>query len=105
MDISKARRLVELEKEGRKVLLTLYEGNLVSSCIEEQEKKFCETCQCEDGVCQEYIEHMKAQGYQATEIELGELELEESLPRFLQQREIPIEVQPVVEQASVPGEA
>ena len=88
MDISKARRLVELEKEGRKILLTLWEGNLISSCVEEQEKKYCETCHCDDEICQEYIEHLKAQGYGATEIKLGELETAESLPRFLEEREV-----------------
>ncbi|MBA7533540.1 hypothetical protein ES705_25780 [subsurface metagenome] len=102
MDISKARRLVELEKEGRKILLTLWEGNLISSCVTEEPpptsslefpppaaKQFCETCQCDDKVCQEYIEHMKAQGYGATEIKLGELEDAESLPKFLKEREHP----------------
>ena len=97
MDISKARRLVELEKEGRKILLTLWEGNLISSCVEEQEKKFCETCQCDDEVCQEYIEHLKAQGYGATEIKLGELEAAESLPSFIQERKGAEKVEPVPE--------
>jgi len=87
MDISKARRLVELEKEGRKILLTLWEGNLISSCIEEKEKKYCETCQCDDEICQEYIDHLKSQGYGATEVILGELEAAESLPKFLEERE------------------
>ena len=83
MAIAKAKRLIELEKEGRKVLVTIYEGGQVSSCIEDEAKKYCETCQCDDELCQEWIEHLKSQGYQATEIELGELELEESLPSFL----------------------
>jgi len=103
MDISKARRLVELEKEGRKILLTLWEGNLISSCVTEEPpptsslefpppaaKQFCETCQCNDEICQEYIDHLKAQGYGATEIKLGELEDAESLPKFLKERERPV---------------
>jgi len=97
VDISKARRLVELEKEGRKILLTLWEGNRISSCVEEQEKKYCETCQCDDEICQEYIEHLKSQGYGATEITLGELEAAESLPKFLEEREVRVKVTPVVE--------
>ncbi|MBA7680425.1 hypothetical protein ES703_88741 [subsurface metagenome] len=103
MDISKAKRLIELEKGGRKVLVTIYEGGQVSSCIEDEAKKYCETCQCDDELCQEWIEHLKSQGYQATEIELGELELEESLPKFLKQREITIkpEVVAVVEPSNV----
>ena len=96
MDISKARRLVELEKEGRKVLLTLWDGNLVSSCVEEQEKKYCETCQCDDEICQEYIDHLKSQGYGATEIELDELEATESLPKFLEERGRIVHVQPKI---------
>ena len=99
MDVSKARRLVELEKDGRKVLLTLWEGNQISSCVEEKEKKFCETCQCDDEVCQEYIDHLKGQGYGATEIQLGELGAAESLPKFLEERDRIVHVQPKVVRA------
>ena len=97
MDISKARRLVELEKDGRKVLLTLWGRNLVSSCVEKQEKTYCETCQCNDETCQEYIEHMKAQGYGVTEIKLGEVDAAESLPKFLEEREVSVRAHPVIE--------
>ncbi|GAI76842.1 unnamed protein product [marine sediment metagenome] len=97
MDISKARRLVELEKEGRKILLTLWDGNLISSCVEENEKKYCETCHCNDEICQEYIDHLKAQGYGATEVKLGKLELEESLPKFLEERVGVAKIEPVPE--------
>jgi len=103
MDISKARRLVELEKEGRKILLTLWEGNLISSCVEDQEKKYCETCQCDDEICQEYIDHLKAKGYGATEITLGEVPAE-SLPKFLEERVIHVKpkvVREVIEHADV----
>jgi len=87
MDITKAKKVVELEKEGRKILIALYEGGQVSSCVEAEAKKYCETCQADDELCQEWIDHLKSQGYEATEMELGELELEESLPKFLEQRE------------------
>ena len=97
MDITKAKKLVELEKDGRKVLLTLWEGDQISTCVEDQQKKYCESCQGDEGLCLEYIEDMKARGYQATEVELGELELEESLPKFLQEREITVEPTEVVE--------
>ena len=105
MDISKARKVVELTKDNRKILITIYEGGQVSSCIEDEAKKYCETCQCDEGLCQEYIEDMKTRGYQATEVELGELELEESLPKFLQEREVrvkpPVAVAVEVEAAIV----
>ena len=103
MDISKARRLVELEKEGSKILLTVWEGNLISSCVEEKEKKYCETCQCDDEICQEYIEHLKSQGYGATEIKLGELETAESLPKFLEERgtSVPVVETEVIEHADI----
>jgi len=117
MDISKAKKVFELSKDNRKILVTLYEGGQVSSCVTEEPpptstlefpppvaKQYCETCQCDDGLCQEWIEHLKSQGYQATEFELGELELAESLPKFLEEREIPVEVQPVAEEAPAPGE-
>lgn len=89
MDISKAKKLVELTKGDRKILVTVYEGGQVSSCIEDEAKKsYCETCQADDETCRQWIEHLKSQGYEATEIELGDLEIEQSLPRFLEEREI-----------------
>jgi len=97
MDISKARKVVELTKDKTKILITIYEGGQVSSCIEDEAKKYCETCQCDEGLCQEYIEDMKTRGYQATEVELGELELEESLPKFLQEREVRVKPPATVE--------
>lgn len=102
MDISKAKKFVELTKGDRKILVTIYEGGQVSSCIEDEAKKsYCETCQADDETCQEWIEHLKSQGYQATEIELGELEIEESLPKFLEQRAVA--VKPEVAIAVQPG--
>lgn len=86
MDITTARKLVELTKGDRKVLLTVYDGNQVSSCVEEAGRAACENCQADDAMCQEYVEHMKAQGYEVTEIELGELDIAESLPKFLRER-------------------
>ena len=99
MDITKARKVIELEKEGRKILVTLYEGGQVSSCVEEETRRYCETCLCNDELCQEWIESLKQKGYEATEIELGELEIDESLPKFLQEREttVPTEVERKVE--------
>ena len=98
MDISKAKKLVELTKGDRKILVTIYEGGQVSSCIEDEAKKsYCETCQADDETCRQWIEHLKSQGYEATEIELGDLEIEESLPKFLSEREISAEPEAVVE--------
>lgn len=101
MDKSKAEKLVELEKGDRKILVTLWGNGQISSCVEEATKKYCENCQGDEALCNEYIEHLKSQGYQATEIELGELGLEESLPRFLEEREIT--VKPEVAVAVQPG--
>lgn len=110
MDIRKAKKFIELSKDNRKILVTLYEGGQVSSCVTEEPpptsslefpppaaKQYCETCQCNDETCQEYIEHLKSQGYGATEIELGELEATESLPKFLKEREVSVRAHPVVE--------
>lgn len=113
MDVSKAKKVVELTKGDRKILVTVYEGGQVSSCIEDEaKKKYCETCQADDETCQQWIEHLKEKGYEATEIELGELELEESLPKFLEEKEVTVKpetaiaVEPnnVVEEAPAPGE-
>lgn len=104
MDISKARRVIELEKDGRKVLVTLWGGDQISSCVtgEHNRKQSCETCQGNDELCRDYVEHLKSRGYQATEIELGELELEESLPKFLEEREVTVEPKVVVEPEAGP---
>jgi len=40
---------------------------------------------------------MTSQGYKATEFELGDLELEESLPKFLNRREEPSEAPTEIE--------
>ena len=95
--VIQTKRLIELTKGDRKILVTVYEGGQVSSCIETETKKYCETCEADDETCQQWIEHLKEKGYEATEIELGELEIEESLPRFLEEREVKVEVTPVVE--------
>lgn len=86
MDITKAKKVVELIKDNRKILVTFFEGDVVSSCVEEETKKSCENCQCDEGTCNEWIESLKEKGYKATEIELGELGIEESLPKFLEKR-------------------
>jgi len=113
--ITKAKKVIELSKDNRKILVTLYEGGQVSSCVTEEPppteslefpppvaKQYCETCQCDDETCQEWISHLKEKGYEATEIELGELELEESLPKFLEGREVTIK--PKVAVAVQPGD-
>jgi len=104
VDISKAKKLIELEKGDRKILITLWEGDQISSCVtsEDNKKQHCESCQGDDELCRDYVEHLKSQGYEATEIELGELELEESLPQFLEEREaVKIAVEPEVESEEV----
>lgn len=88
MDISKAKKLIELNKEDKKVLVTLFEGGQISSCVEAAESKYCETCQGDDELCNDYVEHLKSQGYTATEYEVGKLDTEESLPRFLAGRDV-----------------
>ena len=97
MDITKAKKVFELSKDNKKILVTLWEGEQISSCVIEEPpptstlefpppiaKQYCETCQCDDKTCQEWIDHLKGKGYQATEIKLGELEAAESLPKFLE---------------------
>jgi len=97
MDITKARKVVELSKDNKKILVTLWESGQISSCVADEVKQHCETCQGDEGLCNEFIEHLKSQGYQATEVELAELEIEEGLPKFLEQREIHIKPKVVVE--------
>ena len=110
MDITRAKKVVVLSKDNRKILITLYEGGQVSSCVTEEPpptsrlefpppaaKQYCEACQCDDETCQEYIEHLKEKGYQATEVELAELGLEESLPKFLEERKVADKIEPVPE--------
>lgn len=97
MDITKATKVVELTKGDRKILVTVYEGGQVASCIEAESKKYCETCQTDDETYQQWIEHLKENGYEAIEVELGELEPEESLPKFLQSREVPAEPEAATE--------
>lgn len=97
MDITKAKRLYELSKDNRKILLTVWEGDNISSCVEEAEKKYCETCQGDDTLCRDYVEHLKSQGYSATEVELGAPESAESLPRFVLERGVAAKVETVLE--------
>jgi len=87
MDITKAKKVVRLSKEGREVFVTLWEGDKISSCVEEQETKqqYCETCEGNEELCSQFIDYLKEKGYEATEVPLGP-EVEESLPRFLKQR-------------------
>lgn len=102
MNIPKAKKVVELTKDNRRILVTLLEGDQVASCIEEEAKKYCESCQCDEALCNEWIEHLKGKGYQATEVEIGELGPEESLPRFLEGRREAIPASP--ESSAPPAE-
>ena len=83
---AKVKKVVELIKDDSKILITVLEGDQVASCVEEETKKYCEACQCDEGMCDEWIEHLKSKGYQATEVRLGEMDGGESLPRFLEDR-------------------
>ena len=91
------KRVVELNKEGKRILVTLWDNNKVVSCLTDETEKRCQSCDCDDESCQEWINHLKEQGYSATEIELGELGDKESLPRFLQERESQAQVEPEAE--------
>jgi len=110
VDITKAKKVFELSKDNKKILVTLWEGDKISSCVTEEPpptstleapppaaKQYCETCQCDDETCLEWINHLKEKGYQATEIKLGELELEESLPKFLEERKVVDKIEPLPE--------
>lgn len=94
MDITKPKKVIELTKDNRKILLTLWDGNNISSCVEEADKKYCESCQGDDDVCRDYVEHLKSRGYTATEVEMREPEAVESLPRFMQERETAVKATP-----------
>lgn len=89
MPITKAKKIIELSKDNRKILVTVYD-NQVSSCVEMEAKKYCESCQCDEKTCGEWINYLKGKGYSATEVELGELGLEESLPKFLEGKKLSV---------------
>ena len=93
--VTPAKKLIELTKDNKKILVTIFEGGQISSCVQDEHKQYCETCQCDDETCEEWIEHLKGKGYSATEVKLGELEMEESLPKFLEERER--DIMPAVE--------
>lgn len=100
MDITKAKKVVELEKEGKKVLVALWEGDKITSCVTDQVRQSCEACDGNEEVVQEYINHLKEQGYRATELVLPMVEAEESLPKFVQERGIKVKVTAVIEEAA-----
>lgn len=87
IEINEAKKIVELRKDDRKILVTVYESGQVSCCTEERNESFCEKCQCDDETCKQWIENMKEKGYQATEIELGGLK-DDSLHSFIASRAI-----------------
>lgn len=84
--MARAKKLIELTKDNTKVVVTVWDEGKISSCVEAEAKKYCETCDGDDILCQEYIEHLKSRGFQAQEIELGELSVEDTLPEFIRQR-------------------
>lgn len=88
-----AKRVVALTKDNKRILVTYWDSGLISSCVEEESSQTCESCQGDDELCQQWVEHLKEKGYEATEVALGE-EVEESLPRFLEQREVRVKVEP-----------
>lgn len=92
MNISKAKRIIELSKPGssRKILVTVWQDDKISSCVEEEASRFCETCDADDELCQEWLAHLEGKGYTASEIELDELEPEESLPRFVEEKQVEV---------------
>lgn len=97
MDITKAKKIVELYKDNRRILVALWEGDKISSCVEEESQQRCESCEGNEELCNDYINHLKEQGYQETELQIGELGAEESLPKFLEERESKVKATPVVE--------
>lgn len=94
MDISKAKKVVELTKDNRRILVTLWENDKISSCVEEESSQRCESCEGDEQCCNDFIEYLKDRGYQATEFQVSGPELEESLPRFLEEREVSVKVPP-----------
>ena len=89
MGIERARRVVRLTKEDspKEVLVTMWEGGRLSSCVvDEGVRQSCQACEGDDALCSEWLDYLKQRGYTATEVELGDGETEESLPRFLEGR-------------------
>ena len=96
MDIKEAKRIIELAKGNTKILVALFERGQVTSCIiEDKKRQFCQSCEADDELCNQYIEHLKERGYTATEIELDEIEPEESLPKFMESR---LEILPTIDE-------
>lgn len=98
----KAKRITELNKEGKSILVALWPDDKVISCVTSELAKRCESGVCDEETFNHYINYLKEQGYEATEIELGELELEESLPKFLEERKR--DIMPAVEPSAEAAE-
>ena len=91
MDITKARRVIKLTKEDsdREILVTVWDNDRLSSCVVEDEKRqSCQSCDANDELCQEWLGYLQGKGYTASEIELEEAEPDESLPKFMERREV-----------------
>lgn len=101
MDITKAKRVVELTKDNKRILVTLWDGDKISSCVEEESRQQCESCEGDEQCCNEFIEYLKERGYQATELQVTGPEVEESLPRFIEEREARVQVLPIVAEGSL----
>lgn len=96
MDIKKAKRLIELRRDDRRIVVTQFE-NEVSSCVIEAEKRQrCETCAANDEACNAWLDHLKEQGYEVKEIDLADTEVQESLSRFMAERQIIEPIAPIL---------
>ena len=96
MDIKKAKRLIELKRDDRRIVVTQFE-NEVSSCVIEAEKRQrCETCVADDKDCNEWLDYLRGQGYEVKEIDLADTEVQESLSRFMAERQIIEPIAPIL---------
>ena len=92
--MAKPKRHVELTKDNRKVIVSLLDGDLITSCITDPEmlqKSSCEVCKGDDKLCQDYIDFLHGQGYDVQEVSDEDLENPEvSLPKFIEGRAIAV---------------
>jgi len=108
MDIAKAKRLIELTKPNshQKILVTLWQNDKISSCVEDsaedRKRHYCETCDGNGELCDSWVDHLKSKGYKATEIELADLGMEESLPRFLEKPQEAVQAETATEPEESP---
>ena len=86
--MQKAKRIIELNKGNKSILVTVWEGGQVSNCITERDKgrSLCETCAADDAACNEWLDYLRNQDYEVKEIDLADTEVQESLSRFMAER-------------------